>query len=189
LKYIEGLADYLIWKDTCFAHDSPMDRMYPERWYQPGIDRKYQEICYHARGIGEQINGDDLENLLAFMVEHNFANVFVGHTHQPFIRQIDGRVICNVGSVGMPLDGNPMASWVCVEETPDCERILTLQRTPYDIDLILFMIDQHPDMFVADPQAGWRRIKWVKKLAITGKNILIRSHDCLASVRRPKGFS
>src|SRR5699024_7002556 len=34
-----------------------------------------------------------------------------GHTHMPFMRLVDGRIVLNPGSVGMPY-GRPGASWL-----------------------------------------------------------------------------
>ncbi len=38
-----------------------------------------------------------------------------GHIHQPYIRNIKGKTIINLGSVGLPFDGVPKASYVMVE--------------------------------------------------------------------------
>lgn len=35
----------------------------------------------------------------------------VGHTHRPFVRQIDGTLVVNVGSVGLPFDGDSRLSY------------------------------------------------------------------------------
>jgi predicted phosphodiesterase len=35
----------------------------------------------------------------------------VGHTHMPFIRTIDDTLVVNVGSVGLPFDGDPRAAY------------------------------------------------------------------------------
>lgn len=35
----------------------------------------------------------------------------VGHTHRPLTRQVNGTHVVNVGSVGLPFDGNPRASY------------------------------------------------------------------------------
>ncbi|MCD4779323.1 MAG: metallophosphatase family protein [Candidatus Omnitrophica bacterium] len=72
---------------------------------------------------------------------------FVGHTHEPKIyikkgnniyysdvldveMKDDAQYIINVGSVGQPRDGNPLASF-CVYDSVD--RSVTIHRIPYDI--------------------------------------------------------
>lgn len=57
---------------------------------------------------------------------------FIGHTHSPAIwRDSFGKPkIINVGSVGQPRDGNPMASFVIYDQRNDT---LEMSRTEYDI--------------------------------------------------------
>jgi putative phosphoesterase len=37
--------------------------------------------------------------------------ILCGHTHLPMVREIEGRTFINPGSVGLPLDGDPRASY------------------------------------------------------------------------------
>lgn len=41
--------------------------------------------------------------------------LIVGHTHVPFIRNLDGRVIVNTGAVGLPFDRDPRASFAVLD--------------------------------------------------------------------------
>ena len=38
-----------------------------------------------------------------------------GHTHKPFVYRAGDVTICNAGSAGIPLDGDPRVSWVAWE--------------------------------------------------------------------------
>jgi putative phosphoesterase len=52
--------------------------------------------------------------------------VVFGHTHHPSIRQIDGhpRLLINTGSVGLPYDGDPRASYLLFERnSPSIQRV------------------------------------------------------------------
>lgn len=51
------------------------------------------------------------------------------------------RVVCNPGSVGVPLDGAPRPSWVLLEGEPGRKCILLIRRVEYDIDRAIQMID------------------------------------------------
>ena len=42
--------------------------------------------------------------------------VLTGHTHKPFMREIGGRLLVNVGSVGQPRDGIPRVSYAIIED-------------------------------------------------------------------------
>ncbi len=50
--------------------------------------------------------------------------VFMGHTHRPFIRRMNGKLVVNVGSCGLPRDEGSLASCALYDsETNDCEII------------------------------------------------------------------
>jgi predicted phosphodiesterase len=57
--------------------------------------------------------------------------VVFGHTHRPSIRSVDGhpRLLINTGSVGLPHDGDPCASYLLLEDT-----IPSIRRVEYDIE-------------------------------------------------------
>jgi putative phosphoesterase len=59
------------------------------------------------------------------------AIVVFGHTHHPSIRHITGRprLLINTGSVGLPYDGDPRASYLLFEGS-----IPSIQRVWYDMD-------------------------------------------------------
>lgn len=57
--------------------------------------------------------------------------VVCGHTHMPFTRLIDGRLIVNSGSVGLPY-GQPGAHWALLNNGT-----VTLGRTPLDRDALI----------------------------------------------------
>ena len=149
LEWLQHLPDLLMWERACLVHDSPQDRMVPQHWHIPGVDEKYQELCYHARGLSPELSDDEHGALVEFMEAHSLSQVFCGHTHTPFCWRIGdtptGKLVCNAGSVGFTLDGDPRPSWVMVEELPGGESTVTIHRFDYDIDLILEMVDATPE--------------------------------------------
>ncbi|GAB3813677.1 metallophosphoesterase family protein [Kribbella italica] len=54
--------------------------------------------------------------------------VVCGHTHMPFARQVDRRLVVNAGSVGMPY-GAPLPSWALLTGSD-----VQLRRTPLDLE-------------------------------------------------------
>ncbi|MDJ0356606.1 metallophosphoesterase family protein [Paenarthrobacter sp. PH39-S1] len=54
--------------------------------------------------------------------------VVCGHTHMPFVRLVDRRLVVNPGSVGMPY-GRPGGQWAVLEDGS-----VTLHRTRIDVD-------------------------------------------------------
>lgn len=55
----------------------------------------------------------------------------VGHTHHPLIRDVKESTIINAGSVGLPFDGDPRASYVQLSTSPNNIQI-HIQRVAYD---------------------------------------------------------
>lgn len=145
LAWLRQLPDFLIWDGACLVHDSPFDRFFPHEWRTPGIDPKYQEFIHHSKGISPNMTDDEFAKLLVWMEAQDLSKVFCGHTHVPFCQQVGTEFICNTGSVGMPLDGDPRPSWVMLEETPDGVNAVIIRRVTYDMEQILSLIDHTPD--------------------------------------------
>jgi predicted phosphodiesterase len=65
------------------------------------------------------------------------AQVFVvGHTHMPFVRRMNGSLVVNAGSVGLPLDGSPAASYALFTRENDDWHV-ELRRAAYDHEAYL----------------------------------------------------
>lgn len=60
--------------------------------------------------------------------------VVCGHTHMPFIRLVDRRLVVNPGSIGMPY-GRPGGSWALLHNGS-----VTLHRTIIDIDQAVIQV-------------------------------------------------
>lgn len=95
---------------------------------------------------------DEEERVLARMFQGTDARLVIyGHIHQPYVRFIGGRAVVNTGSVGLPFDGNPAASYAIVE-TEDTGVYgepgysVAIRRVPYDLAAALaaFEGSDHP---------------------------------------------
>jgi predicted phosphodiesterase len=162
IEWIRSFPDFIYWNEACLVHDSPIDRLEPQSWHQPGIDLKYQEWFYHSPGIRQNMDEQELLQIIRFMQDHHLQQVFCGHTHSPFIRIFESKVICNVGSVGASLDGDPRAAWVLVEEMPKGNQTITICRVEYDVSRTHQMIDltlDYPDFKVPGVQGAYK--KWL----------------------------
>jgi putative phosphoesterase len=58
------------------------------------------------------------------------------HIHRPYIRYINGKVIMNIGSVGLPFDGLTKASYGLVEVDQGNIRT-SIQRVSYDLEKVI----------------------------------------------------
>jgi putative phosphoesterase len=72
-----------------------------------------------------------------------------GHLHVPFVRRLGSFAVANSGSVGMPHDGDPRASWLLIEGND-----ISVRRVEYDIDAE-----------VADRRAsGYPNPEWISRI-------------------------
>ena len=114
---------------------------------QTNIPPKYRELNYHGRGITADMAPSDWKNLAKYMRSEGLVQVFCGHTHRPFYKEINGLLICNIGSAGMPLDENPNPSWVMMAKDDSGNQSISIRRVTYDISSILQLIDRTPDYY------------------------------------------
>jgi predicted phosphodiesterase len=54
-----------------------------------------------------------------------------GHTHLPEVRDLGWKLIVNAGSAGYVFDGDPTASWACID-IADGEITAEIKRTEFD---------------------------------------------------------
>lgn len=93
-------------KKFLFSHGSPSGNIY--KYLRPAV------------------SDTELENELKD-VDADF--VFIGHTHLPMVRKINGITVVNPGSVGQPRDGIPMASYAVWTDG-----LVEIKRAHYDIE-------------------------------------------------------
>jgi putative phosphoesterase len=86
---------------------------------------------------------------LASMVEADL--VICGHSHRPFVRQVDGVCFINTGSVGRPDDGDPRACYAIlhIQHSSARDRQLHHYRVAYDVGSAVAAIREHglPEAF------------------------------------------
>lgn len=75
--------------------------------------------CVHASMAGNRVGLHDTmdDDEMNGLVGAEPQVLCVGHTHQPFIRRLNHRLVFNVGAVGMPFDGDPRASYGLLDWT------------------------------------------------------------------------
>jgi diadenosine tetraphosphatase ApaH/serine/threonine PP2A family protein phosphatase len=109
---------------------------------------------------------DSPETELAAMVANVPAGIEVvlcGHTHHPTLRQVAGEpdgsrgglTIVNVGSVGMPTDGDPRPCYALLQRSSDGWQVLW-RRPPYDVEAAISMVEQIGMPQWARIAAAWR---------------------------------
>ena len=70
------------------------------------------------------MDSSDAEALERVFRPLNTRMVVYGHIHRPFIRELSDFRVCNSGSVGMPYDGDPRASYLLLTDgRPEIRRV------------------------------------------------------------------
>jgi putative phosphoesterase len=65
--------------------------------------------------------------------------VCVGHSHMQFNLQVDGTVVLNPGSVGLPRDGDPRAAYAIIDENR-----IELKRVSYPVEESVARVESMP---------------------------------------------
>jgi predicted phosphodiesterase len=145
LEWAFALPDTLRWNGAYMVHDSPMDRLAVQA--QTNIPPQYRELNYHGRGIPPDMTESDWIKLVEWMRSEGVRQLFCGHTHRPFTKEMGGLHVCNVGSAGMPLDGDPRPSWVLASSEQHGLEGISVRRVTYDLSAIIQLIDRTPDYY------------------------------------------
>ncbi|WP_216827717.1 metallophosphoesterase family protein [Alkalihalobacterium elongatum] len=84
------------------------------------------------------------------MMSTSDANLYIyAHIHLPYVRYVNGKCIVNIGSVGLPFDGQPLSSYAIVEEKNE-QFVVSIQRIPYDTEKVIQQYEnaQYPNLEV-----------------------------------------
>jgi predicted phosphodiesterase len=93
----------------------------------------------HASPTGELNRYMNADEVIAASVNIEADIILVGHTHLPFLRETNGRIFCNPGSVGMARDHGGEACYVVWENGR-----LVLKRTAYDVSATITRLEASP---------------------------------------------
>ena len=74
------------------------------------------------------VNGSD-EAIETTYADLNAKIVVYGHIHRPFVRRFERLTVCNSGSVGMPYDSDPRASYLLIDDGDP-----SIRRVQYDVE-------------------------------------------------------
>ena len=105
--------------------------------------------AYHAtpNSLFEVVLPSESDEVLTAKMMAEEADIFIyAHIHRPYIRYINGKCIMNLGSVGLPFDGLPRASYAIVE-IDEGKFQTSIVRVSYDINQTIdqFMKSEYPN--------------------------------------------
>jgi putative phosphoesterase len=112
------------------------------------------------RHMNEYLFEDRDPRSLARIAQGAETDVLVfGHTHKPWVREIEGVLFVNDGSVGKPKDGDPRAAWALLTIDQGQPVHVEIRRVPYDVASMAAAIrvaEGLPDQFARDIETGGR---------------------------------
>jgi predicted phosphodiesterase len=80
--------------------------------------------------------GVDDELLKSKLMSSKDAQIYMyGHIHKPYVKYINGKIVMNTGSVGLPFDGLAMASYAIVEIVGG-NLTTSIERVSYNIEKV-----------------------------------------------------
>lgn len=81
-------------------------------------------------------NADD-QQIETSLMEANEAQIYVyAHIHKPYIRFLNGKIIMNIGSVGLPFDGLTKSSYGLIE-IEDGHIKTSIRRVSYNLESVV----------------------------------------------------
>jgi len=154
----------------------------PEK-FSLDIDSGQNVRGVHASTVGNRVGiyPDSTDEELIKKVDAEADLFLVGHTHQPLIRPFQDTIVCNVGSVGLPFDGNKRAAYA--QLTHDKGNWSGgIVRVDYDLSTAAkdyldtgFIPEGGPlaDLVLAELKLGWSQLSpWFKRyeeVVLTGE--------------------
>jgi putative phosphoesterase len=119
---------------------------------------RFRLVHGSPRRMNEYLFEDRDPRSLARIAQGADADVLVfGHTHKPWVRQIEGVLFVNEGSVGKPKDGDPRAAWALFTVDAGEPVRVDIRRVPYDVAGMAAAIraaEGLPDQFATDIETG-----------------------------------
>ena len=153
--------DSLFWsrRVTTGENKAYLRTLLPEiRFEAEGV--RFRLVHGSPRRMNEYLFEDRDPRSLARIARDADCDVLVfGHTHQPWVREIDSVLMVNEGSVGKPKDGDPRAAWALIDLAPDRPVAVEIRRVPYDVAAMVAAIraaDGLPDQFARDLETAGR---------------------------------
>jgi predicted phosphodiesterase len=99
----------------------------------PGLLLTHGSPRSHSEGLGPWSSDRKLEKLLGGIEETTLA---CGHTHRPMQRRVNSGQVINVGSVGLPFNGDQRAQYAILE-WDGTEWSAEFRQVEYDLEEIL----------------------------------------------------
>lgn len=109
-------------------------------------------LAFHASPLSDEagIYEETSDEELGTYLRGSEARIFLcGHTHRPLSRKIEGSHILNVGSVGLPLDGDQRAAYLLLDLRGEGYSF-HLRRVEYNVQAVIDQLEA-----IGHPARNW----------------------------------
>lgn len=96
-------------------------------------------LDYYVFDSGKETPSQDQLELAEYMDLCELDILTLGHTHRPFVRKVDERLLLNPGSAGQPRDGDNRPSYVVLDPFNKEGKV---ERVTYDIETTIQLIKE-----------------------------------------------
>jgi putative phosphoesterase len=121
-------------------------------------EKRFRLVHGSPRRMNEYLFEDRDPRSLARIAQSAATDVLVfGHTHKPWVREIERVLFINDGSVGKPKDGDPRAAWALLTMEAGKPVQVEIRRVPYDVASMATAIRAAvglPDQIATDIETG-----------------------------------
>jgi putative phosphoesterase len=120
----------------------------PEMIVDKGQDQLIHAFHATPTNLFDVINPDETTKIEHQLMQKDEADVYAyGHIHLPYIRSFHGKNVVNPGSVGLPFDGHPLASYI-VGDLEEGRHSFQINRVPYNREHVVELYHQggYPDI-------------------------------------------
>ncbi|OMP67172.1 metallophosphoesterase family protein [Domibacillus epiphyticus] len=144
--------------------DSAIDMMNTEReWILSNLEKEDidylqklpKELQFDAAGLSIHVfhatpdslfdvvvPGESDDILKTKLMSSSESDVYVyAHIHKPYIRFINGKVLINIGSVGLPFDGVKKSSYAIIK-IEECQISTSIERVEFDVEKVVKQYEQ-----------------------------------------------
>ena len=100
---------------------------------RPGLRLVHGTPSTNREGIGPWTGDDEMAGYWGAVEE---PVLVCAHTHRPLLRQLEGGLVVNIGSVGLPFNRDRRAQYVIFTSEPGGGWEVEPRQVPYDLDQI-----------------------------------------------------
>ncbi|MDR2855389.1 MAG: CHAD domain-containing protein [Methanomicrobiales archaeon] len=129
----------------------------PEQMRTTLFGRKLLLVHGSPSSITEYITSETPKTRLSEIANSSGADIIVsGHTHMPFVKEVDQVLFINTGSVGRSEGGDPRACYALISCQAENKLVVKHIRVSYDVDEIVHKMDHYefPELYIRAIREG-----------------------------------